>query len=106
MWFKPDYIKQHPEAIKKFVKGLSMAREMIIGDPQKAITVFSKYNKLDDQGFKKPFQLPAFDNPPALYAFGLKKTYSMMRDFKILKTDLDIDKMVDGGFAKVIDQDY
>ncbi|WP_300455093.1 ABC transporter substrate-binding protein [Desulfobacula sp.] len=105
-WFKPDYIKAHPEAIEKFVKGLSMAREMIINDPKKAIKVFSKYNKLNDAGFKKPFELPQFDNPPAVYAYGLNKTYVMMKDYKILKTNLDIDHMVNSRFAKVLSQDY
>ena len=105
-WFKPDYIKENPEAVRKFVKGLAMARKLIIENPQEAIAIFSKYNKLNDGSFKKPFVLPQFDNPPVVYTYGLQKTYGIMRDYGRIKKNIDPGSLVDDRFAKSLKTPY
>ena len=105
-WFKPDYVEKNPEAVKKFVKGLSMARKLIMENPEEAIELFSKYNKLNDGSFKKAFVLPQFDNPPVIYTYGLEETYKIMRDYGRIKMDVDPKKLVDDRFAKSLDAPY
>jgi ABC-type nitrate/sulfonate/bicarbonate transport system substrate-binding protein len=105
-WFKPDFIKKHPEAVTKFVQGLAKARQIIIENPAEAVRVYSKYNKLKDDSYKKPFVLPQFDNPPVIYTYGLEKTYKIMKDYKMLKKDIDTSKLVDGRFAKSLTAPY
>jgi ABC-type nitrate/sulfonate/bicarbonate transport system substrate-binding protein len=105
-WFKPDFIKKHPEAVTKFVQGLAKARQIIIENPAEAVSVYSKYNKLKDDSYKKPFVLAKYDNPPVIYTYGLGKTYRMMKDFKLLKKDIDTSKLVDGRFAKSLTAPY
>jgi ABC-type nitrate/sulfonate/bicarbonate transport system substrate-binding protein len=105
-WFKPDFIKDHPEAVRKFVQGLGMARKLIKENPNEAVKVYSKYNKLQDSSYKKPFVLPKFDNPPVIYTYGLEKTYRLVKDHKKLKKDIDTSKLVDGRFAKSITVSY
>jgi ABC-type nitrate/sulfonate/bicarbonate transport system substrate-binding protein len=105
-WFKRDFIKAHPEVVKKFVQGLAMGRKLIKENPKEAIKVYSKYNKLDDSTYKKPFALPKFDNPPVIYTYGLERTYHLLKEHKGLKNDIDISKLVDGRFAKSLTAAY
>ena len=99
-WFKPDFINKHPEAVRKFVQGLAKARQVINENPTEAVRVYSKYNKLTDDSYKKPFVLPKFDNPPVIYAYGLERTYRIMKEYKMLKNEMDTGKHIDGRFAK------
>jgi len=106
-WFKRSYIEENPEAVRKFVEGLAMARKLIIEKPGETIELFSKYNKLNDGSFKKPFVLPQFDNPPVVHAYGLQKTYEIMRDYgRIKKADMDTTKVIDERFAKPLKAPY
>ncbi len=99
-WFKPEYIKAHPQAVKMFVQALGKARQVIQRHPQEAIGIYSKYRRLNDKSFKKPFVLAQFDFPPVIYTYGLQQTYEIMRDFNMLTKDIDINSIVDGRFAK------
>jgi NitT/TauT family transport system substrate-binding protein len=105
-WFKPDFVKAHPEAVRRFVQGLAMARTLINENPNEAIRVYSKYNKLQDSSYKKPFVLPKFDNPPVIYTYGLERTYRLIKEHKELKRDIDTSKLVDGRFAKSLTAPY
>lgn len=105
-WFKPDFIKAHPEAVRKFVQGLAMARTLINKNPDEAIKVYSKYNKLQDSSYKKPFVLAKFDNPPVIYTYGLEKTYLLIKEHRQLKKEIDVSKLVDGRFAKSLTEAY
>ncbi|MBI5252415.1 MAG: ABC transporter substrate-binding protein [Desulfomonile tiedjei] len=105
-FFKRDYIKKHPEAIQKFVQGLAMSRKIINGDPEEAIKIYSKYNKMDQTTYKKPFQLPSFDSPPVIYIYGLEETHRIMQQFNLLKTKIEIGNHVNGQFAKPLDARY
>jgi len=105
-WFKPDFVKAHPEAVRKFVQGLAMARTLILKNPDEAIKVYSKYNKLQDSSYKKPFVLPKFDNPPVVYTYGLEKTYRLIKEHRELKREIDTRKLVDGRFAKSLTEPY
>jgi NitT/TauT family transport system substrate-binding protein len=105
-WFKPDFVKAHPEAVRKFVQGLGMARTLILKNPDEAIKVYSKYNKLQDSSYKKPFVLPKFDNPPVIYTYGLEKTYRLIKEHRELKREIDAQKLVDGRFAKSLTEPY
>jgi ABC-type nitrate/sulfonate/bicarbonate transport system substrate-binding protein len=105
-WFKPDFIKKHPEAVTKFVQGLAKARQIIVENPAEAVRVYSKYNKLKDDSYKKSFVLPQFDNPPVIYTYGLEKTYRIMKDYKMLKKEIDTSKLVDGRFARSLTAPY
>jgi ABC-type nitrate/sulfonate/bicarbonate transport system substrate-binding protein len=99
-WFKPDFIKSHPEAVRRFVQGLAMARKLINENPAEAIRIYSKYNKLTDDSYKKPFVLAQFDNPPVVYTYGLEQTYKIMKSNGLLKKDIDTAKLVDSRFAR------
>jgi ABC-type nitrate/sulfonate/bicarbonate transport system substrate-binding protein len=105
-WFKPDFIKNHPEAVRKFVQGLAMARKIINEDPAEAVRVYSKYNKLKDDSYKKPFVLAKYDNPPVIYTYGLEQTYKIMKSYGLLKKDIDTSTLVDGRFAKSLVAPY
>ena len=105
-FFKRDYIREHPEAVHKFIQGLALARKIINENPEEAIKIYSKYNKMDQASFKKPFQLASFDNPPTIYIYGLQETYRIMQQFKLLKTTIDVGKFVNGEFAKPLDVRY
>jgi NitT/TauT family transport system substrate-binding protein len=105
-WFKPDFVKSHPEAVRRFVLGLSMARKLINENPNEAIRVYSKYNKLQDASHKKPFVLPKFDNPPVIYTYGLERTYRLIKAHRELKKDIDTSKLVDGRFARSLTAAY
>ncbi|MDQ7783118.1 MAG: ABC transporter substrate-binding protein [Desulfomonilaceae bacterium] len=105
-FFKRDYIRKHPEAVKKFVQGLAMARKIIHENPDEAIKIYSKYNKMDQSSFKKLFQIASFDNPPVIYVYGLQETHRMMQQFNLLKTKLDVTNHVNGQFAESLDVRY
>jgi ABC-type nitrate/sulfonate/bicarbonate transport system substrate-binding protein len=105
-FFKRGYMQKHPEAIRKFVQGLSMARKIINDDPAEATKIYSKYNKMDQSAFKKPFQLASFDDPPVVYAYGLQETLRIMQDFKLLKTEINVANHVSSEFAKPLDSRY
>jgi NitT/TauT family transport system substrate-binding protein len=105
-WFKPEYINAHPEAVKKFVQALGKARMLIRQDPQEAVRVYSKYKRVNDKSFKKPFVLAQFDSPPVIYTYGLQQTYKIMRDLNMLAREIDIDAIVDGRFAKSLTEPY
>ena len=105
-WFKPDFIKTHPDAVRRFVQGLAQARKLINENPNEAIRVYAKYNKLKNDAFKSPFKLPQFDNPPVIYTYGLEQTYRIMKKFGALKRDIDTSKLVDGRFAKSLTAPY
>jgi NitT/TauT family transport system substrate-binding protein len=104
--FTPEYIKAHPEAVQKFVNALAKARTLILKNEPEAIKIFTKYNKLELDKFKKPYPLPEFDSPPIVYTYGFQRTYELMKDAGILKNDIDTKQLVDGSFAKSLDTDY
>lgn len=105
-FFKPEYIANNPEAIKLFVAGLEKARKLIRDNPQRAIEIYSKYNHLKDDSYKKPFVLSQFDVPAKVYGYGFKKTYAMMLEFGLLQNEIDIDSMMTGDFATFVESDY
>ncbi len=105
-FFKRDYLDKHPEAVRKFVRALGMAREIIKNNPKEAIRIYSKYNNIDQASNKKPFVLAEFDSPPVVYTYGLAESYKMMRKFKLLKKPIDVNTMVDGRFAESINKPY
>ncbi len=105
-WFKPEYIKAHPEAIKDFVEGLAKARKLIKEHPAEAIRIYSKYRRVDDKSFKRPFVLAQFDYPPVVYTYGLEQTYKILRDFHLIDKEMDINTLVDGRFAKSLSEPY
>ena len=105
-FFKRDYLAKHPEAVRKFVQALGMAREVINNNPKEAVRIYSKYNNVDQASNKKPFVLAQFDSPPVIYTYGLEESYKMMKKFNLLKKPIDIKKMVDGRFAKSLSEPY
>lgn len=105
-WFKPEYIKAHPEAIRRFVNGLAMARTFINENYDESIAILAKVRFIDLTKMKTPIKLPQFANPPVIYKYGLKKTAEVMMDYGLLKTMPNIDDIVDDRFAKAIETDY
>jgi len=105
-FFKRDYLRKHPEAVKKFVDALAKARSIITDNQDEAIKTYSKYNKIDQSSFKTPFKLAQFDNPPVVYAYGLDRTYEAFRKYNLLKNEIDNKKIVDDRFAKTIWTSY
>jgi NitT/TauT family transport system substrate-binding protein len=105
-WFKPEYVKAHPEAIKKFVQALAKARKLIHEHPDEAVSIYAKHNRLNDKAFKKPFDLAQFDDPPAIYTYGLLQTYNILKEFNVIKGDIDVNKIVDDRFAKSLKDPY
>lgn len=105
-FFKPEYIEKNREAVRLFVAGLEKARKLIHDNPQRAIEIYSKYNRLKDDDYKKPFILAEFDVPAKVYGYGLRKTYEMMREFDLLRGEIDIDAMLTGDFAAMVAGDY
>ena len=104
--YHQDYLEKHPEAVRKFVQALDMARKVINDDPKEAIRIYSKYNNIDQASNKKPFQLAQFDSPPVIYTYGLAESYKMMRKFNLLKKPIGVSKMVDDRFAKSMSGPY
>jgi ABC-type nitrate/sulfonate/bicarbonate transport system substrate-binding protein len=105
-WFKPEFIKEYPEAIKRFVEGLAMARTFISENYDESINILAKARFIDLAKMKTPIKLPQFDNPPVIYKYGLEKTAEIMVDYGLLRTMPKIDDYVDGRFAKAIVTDY
>jgi len=105
-WFKPEYIKEHPEAIRRFVEGLVMARTFIDENYDESIAVLAKARFIDLAKMKTPIKLPQFDNPPVIYKFGLQKTAEIMLEYGLLQSMPKIDDYVDDRFAKAIESDY
>ncbi len=104
-FFKAEYIKKNREAVKLFVAGLEKARKLIRDNPQRAIEIYSKYNRLKDDDYKKPFVLAEFDVPAKVYGYGLRRTYDMMREPGMLQGEIDVDAMITGDFAAVVEGD-
>jgi ABC-type nitrate/sulfonate/bicarbonate transport system substrate-binding protein len=105
-WFKPEFIKEHPKAIKRFVEGLAMARTFIDKNYDESIEILAKARFIDLAKMKTPIKLPQFDNPPVIYKYGLEKTAEIMVNYGLLQTMPKIDDYVDGRFAKAIETDY
>lgn len=105
-FFKAEYIEKNREAVKLFVAGLEKARKLINDTPQRAIEIYAKYNRLKDQDYRKPFVLAKFDVPAKVYAYGLRRTCTMMREFGLLQGEIDVDAMITDDFAAPVDGDY
>ncbi|MFH1116618.1 MAG: ABC transporter substrate-binding protein [Pseudomonadota bacterium] len=105
-FFKRDFVEKHPETIRKFVQALGMAREVINRTPDEAVKIYAKYNNINQASNKKPFVLAQFDSPPVIYTYGLGESYKMMMKFNLLKKPIDVSKMVDGRFAKSLNDPY
>lgn len=107
-WFKADYIKEHPTAVKKFVDGLLLARLFIKEHPQEAIDILAKGTHLDVKSFKFPeaFVLPKFDMPTTIYKYGLVQMVQVFKDYKLMEGDVNVDDLVCDKYSIVIDQDY
>ncbi len=105
-WFKPEYIKEHPEAIKRFVDGQALARTFISENYDAAIAILAKVRFIDLAKMKTPIKLPVFDNPPVIYKYGLQKTAEIMLEYDLLQSVPNVDDYVDDRFAKAIETDY
>ncbi len=101
-WIKREFLTANPEAVNRFVKGLAMARKFINEKPDEAITIFSKYGKIRNNKFKKPFVLAQFDNPPAIYAYGLGKTNEILQQYGLINIKMDVSNIIDNRFSVII----
>lgn len=105
-WFKPEFIDTHPQAVEKFVKGLTKGRQFICDHKDQAVAVLAKNTKLNPSDFKRDLILPHFDIPVTIYQYGLKKTNEIIMKYGLIDKKLDTAAMVEPRFAKVIDQPY
>lgn len=105
-WFKPEFIDQHPRAIEKFVKGLTMGREFIRDHKDQAVDILVKNTKLNPADFKTDLFLPHFDLPVTIYQYGLEKTNDIIMKYGLIDKKVDTASMVEPRFARVIDQPY
>ncbi|MBI5589443.1 MAG: ABC transporter substrate-binding protein [Deltaproteobacteria bacterium] len=107
-WFKEDFAKQHPAAIKKFVDGILLARLFIHEHRDEAIQILARETHMDLAAFKfkDAYALPKFDMPITIYKYGLEKMVQIFQDYKLVEGEVRVDDLVDGRFAIVIDQDY
>lgn len=107
-WFKADYIKEHPVAVKKFVDALLLGRLFIKEHPQEAIQILAKGTHLNVAEFKFPetFVLPTFDMPTTIYKYGLDQMYQIFKDYKLVEGDVSVPELVCDRYSIVIDQDY
>jgi ABC-type nitrate/sulfonate/bicarbonate transport system substrate-binding protein len=105
-WMKRDYLNAHPEAARRFVQGLAKARHLINSNPDEAVDIFSKYGHIRNTKFVEPFKLASFDEPPAVYQYGLQKVIDIMHQYGMLDKPIKAQDYVDGRFARLIDQDY
>ncbi|NOX32267.1 MAG: ABC transporter substrate-binding protein [Deltaproteobacteria bacterium] len=105
-WIKREFLKAHPEAARRFVKGLAMARKLINENPDEAVNIFSKYGKIRNKRFKKPFVLAQFDNPPVIYAYGLGKVNEILQQYGLMNKKINVSDIVDNRFSIVINHSY
>ena len=101
-WMKREFLKAHPEAAKRFVQGLAMARKLINKNPDEAVIIFSKYGKIRNTKFKEPFVLAQFDNPPVIYVYGLRKTNEILQKYGLMNTKIDVSNIVNNNKSTVI----
>ena len=105
-WAKESFIKSKPQAVKKFIKGMTMAREFIRDHKPEAVKILAKYTKLDLKQLKGDLKLPRFDLPVTIYEYGLKKTNDILMQYKLMDKKLDVTKMVEPRFVKVVKKPY
>jgi ABC-type nitrate/sulfonate/bicarbonate transport system substrate-binding protein len=107
-WFKQDYAKNHPEAIKKFVDGILLARLFIHDHQEEALQILARETHMDLAAFKykDAYQLPTFDMPTTIYKFGLEKMVDIFKTYELFEGDVKVDDLIDPRFSIVIDQDY
>ncbi len=105
-WFKRDFIDANPAAIEKFVKGLTRGREFIRDHKGEAIAVLVKHLKLNPADFQDDLALPSFDLPVTIYQYGLERTTDIIMKYGLIDEKPDVAAMVDGRFARVVDQPY
>jgi ABC-type nitrate/sulfonate/bicarbonate transport system substrate-binding protein len=107
-WFKVDYIKEHPIAVKRFVDGLLLGRQFIKEHPQESIQILAKGTHLNVAEFKFPetFVLPTFDMPTTIYKYGLDQMYEIFKNYNLIEGDVNVSDLVCDTYSIVIDQDY
>ena len=105
-WAKESFIKAHPKAVEKFIKGMTLAREFIRDHKPEAVKILAKYTKLDLKQLKGELKLPRFDLPVTIYEYGLKKTNDILMKYKLMDKKLDVTKMVEPRFVKVVKKPY
>lgn len=105
-WFKRDFIDANPAAIEKFVKGLTRGREFIRDHKKEAVAILVKNLKLNPADFQEDLALPSFDLPVTIYQYGLDKTADIIMKYGLIDRKPEAAAMVDGRFAKVVDQPY
>ncbi len=107
-WFKEDFAKKHPTAIKKFVDGMLLARLFIHEHKDEAMQILARETHMDLAAFKfkDAYELPTFDLPTTIYKYGLDKMVGIFKKYQIIDGEVKVDDLVDPRFSIIIDQDY
>ncbi len=107
-WFKEDFAKKHPEAIKKFVDGILLARLFIHEHKDEAMQILARETHMDLAAFKfkDAYDLPTFDMPTTIYKYGLDKMVGIFQKYQLVEGEVKVDDLVDVRFSIIIDKDY
>ncbi len=107
-WVKEDFAKKHPEAIKKFVDGILLARLFIHEHKDEAMQILARetHMDLDSFKFKEAYDLPTFDMPTTIYKYGLDKMIGIFQKYQLVEGEVKVEDLVDRRFSLIIDQDY
>ncbi|EMS77970.1 ABC transporter substrate-binding protein [Desulfotignum phosphitoxidans] len=107
-WFKEEYAKKNPDAIKKFVDGMLLARLFIHEHKDKAMQILARETHMDLAAFKfkDAYTLPTFDMPTTIYKYGLDKMVGIFQKYQLVEGEVNVDDLVDRRFSLIIDEDY
>lgn len=107
-WFKEDFAKNNPRAIKKFVDGILLARLFINEHQDQAMQILARETHMDLAAFKykEAYQLPTFDMPTTIYKYGLEKMVRIFKKYQLVEGEVKVDDLVDDRFSIIIDKDY
>lgn len=107
-WFKEEFAKNNPRAIKKFVDGILLARLFIHEHKDEAMQILARETHMDLAAFKykEAYGLPTFDMPTTIYKYGLDKMVGIFKKYQLVEGEVKVDDLVDDRFSLIIDKDY
>lgn len=97
--FARKFADSNPEAVKKFLKAVNRANEIIVSDPDSVRSIMVEKNRLP-LNLKESYQVPRFSALQAPDRDSVEKISRWLHERGVLKSEIPYEQIVDAKFLK------